>query len=239
MPHIQDFSDNLHGKKVFTKLDLVKTYNQIPIEGFYIPKTAVITELFEYIFMPFGLCNAAQTSQSLIDNVVRDLDFCIAYLDDIFIFSETEEQHRLDFDRVLLRLSDFGLLINFNKCVFGASKGHFLGYLVSKNCFQPLPEKVKAFLNFYLPKFVEQLCRVLAMIKFYHTFLKDAAKVKSCLNNLTKRKSKSDKMPLFWTKSEKTAFKIVKNGIGAASLLAHLLPDAKLSLVIDASDFVL
>ncbi|GBN21862.1 Transposon Ty3-G Gag-Pol polyprotein [Araneus ventricosus] len=129
IPHIQDFSHNLHGKKVFAKLDLVKTYNQIPIEGFYIPKTAVITPigLFEYIFMQFGLCNAPQTFQSFIDNVVRDLDFCKANLDDNFIFSKTEEQHRLDFDRVLLRLSDFGLLINLNKCVFEASKG-ILGF---------------------------------------------------------------------------------------------------------------
>ncbi|GBN46266.1 hypothetical protein AVEN_132179-1 [Araneus ventricosus] len=97
----------------------------------------------------------------------------------------------LDLDRVILRLSDFGLLINLNKCVFEASKGHFLGYLVSKDCIQPLPEKVKAFLDFSLPKFVEQLCTVLAMIKFHHRFLKDADKMQSCLNDLTERKSKS------------------------------------------------
>ncbi|GBM95522.1 hypothetical protein AVEN_161420-1 [Araneus ventricosus] len=130
----------------------------------------------------------------------------------------------LDLDRVLLRLSDFGLLISLNKCAFGASKGHFLGYLVSKDCIQPLPEKVKVPLDFSLPKFVEQLCRVLAMIKFYHKFLKDAAKVKSCLNNLTKRKSKSDKTPLFWTENEETAFKKVKKKIADVSLLAHPLP---------------
>ncbi|GBN57429.1 Transposon Ty3-I Gag-Pol polyprotein [Araneus ventricosus] len=157
-----------------------------------------------------------------MDNVVRDSDFCIAYLDDIFIFSETKEQHKLDLDRVLLRLSDFGLLINLNKCVFGASKGHFLGYLVSKHCIQPLPKKVKVLLDFSLPKFVEELCRVLAMIKFYHEFLKGAAKVKSCLNDLTKRKSKSDKTPLFWPENEEIAFKKVKKEIADASLLAHL-----------------
>ncbi|GBL99645.1 Retrovirus-related Pol polyprotein from transposon opus [Araneus ventricosus] len=77
------------------------------------------------------------------------------------------------------------------------------------------------------------------MIKFYHKFLKDAAKVKSCLSDLTKGKSKSDKIPLFWTENEETAFKKVKKEIADASLLAHPLPDAKLSLVVDASDFVL
>ncbi|GBN70602.1 Retrovirus-related Pol polyprotein from transposon 17.6 [Araneus ventricosus] len=76
------------------------------------------------------------------------------------------------------------------------------------------------------------------MIKFYHKFLKDADKVKSFLNDLTKRKSKSDKTPLFWTENEETAFKKVKKEIADASLLAHPLPDAKLSLVVDASDFV-
>ncbi|GBM55767.1 hypothetical protein AVEN_190350-1 [Araneus ventricosus] len=121
---------------------------------------------------------------------------------------------------------------------FRSIQRHFLGYLVSKDCIQPLPEKVKAFLDFSLQKFVEQLCRVLAMIKFYHRFLKDADKMQSCLNDLTERKSKRDKTPLFWTENEETAFKKVKRETAVASLLAHPLPDAKLSLVVNASDFV-
>ncbi|GBN06429.1 hypothetical protein AVEN_78125-1 [Araneus ventricosus] len=183
-----------------------------------------------------GICLYAENGSQIRTLVLKQLELesgCV--LDSL---SDSEEHHRLDLDRGLLRLSDFGLLINLNKCVFGASKGHFLGYLISKDCIKTVPEKVKALLDFSLPKFVELLCRVLAMIKFYHKFLKDAAKMQSCLNDLTKRKSKKDKTPLFWTENEKTAFKKVKKEIADASFLAHPLPDAKLSLVVDASDFV-
>lgn len=241
IPHIQDFAHNLNGKTVFSKLDLVKAYNQIPVETSDIPKTAVITPigLFEYIFMPFGLRNAAQTFQRFIDNVLRDLDCCVPYLDDIFIFSDNKEQHRLDVEKVLKRLNEFALVINLDKCVFGVKEINFLGHRVTKEGIQPLPEKVKALIEYPLPKFVEQLRRFLAMVNFYHRFLKHAAKLQSCLHEMTKGKTKRDKTPLIWTEAEKSAFEEVKNSIANAALLAHPVPNAKLSLVVDASDFAI
>jgi hypothetical protein len=92
---MQDLSTFLHGSKIFTKLDLSKGYYQVPMNEGDIPKMAIITPfgLYEFLFMPFGLKNAAQTFQRLMDSLFRTIPFIFIYLDDILIFSSSRSQH--------------------------------------------------------------------------------------------------------------------------------------------------
>ena len=85
IPHIQDFGASLHGATVFSKVDLVRDFNQVPVHQEDIPKTAIITlfGLYEYLKMPYGLRNDAQTFQRFMDQVCRELSFVFVYLDDI------------------------------------------------------------------------------------------------------------------------------------------------------------
>ena len=91
LPHLQDFTSRLWGKQVFCKLDLVRAYHQIPVELTDVHNTDITTpfSLFEFMCMPFGLRNAAQTFQRFIDEVIQGLPFVYAYIDDLLITSET------------------------------------------------------------------------------------------------------------------------------------------------------
>ena len=129
IPHLQDFTANLHGTRVFSKLDLIRAYHQIPVHPEDVHKTAVTTPfgLFEFLRMPFGLRNAAQTFQRFMDEVLRGLTLAYAYIDDVLIASSTTTEHRDHLRQVFQRFEEHHVIINPAKCEFGVPTLHFLG----------------------------------------------------------------------------------------------------------------
>jgi hypothetical protein len=119
LPNMQDLSHGLLGCTVFSKIDLVKGYHQIPVALDDIPKTAIITPfgLFEYIFTPFGLSNAAQTFQRMMDQITDGLEGVFAYMDNSRVGSPDRQTHLRHLEAFFNALATNGLAINLEKCV--------------------------------------------------------------------------------------------------------------------------
>ena len=156
----------------------MRGYNQIPVAAADIPKTAVITPfgLFEFLRMPFGLKNAAQAFQRLMDQVCRGLEeFLFVYLDDILVGSSKPTEHLHHLRLLFKRLAEHGLVVNAAKCRFGLDDITFLGHRVSAQGIAPLPDRVEAIRLFPQPRNAKALSEFLGMVNFYHRFVPHAA----------------------------------------------------------------
>ena len=173
LPHTQDFNSRLAGSCIFSKIDLIRGYHQIPMVTESIPKTAIATPfgIWEFLRMSFGLKNAVQTFQRLMDGILKDLDFAFVYLDDILIASTSKLQHLEHLRRIFEMLFSNGLIINKSKCVFGVLELDYLRHTVTSNGIRPLTGRIQAIKEFPIPQTRDELQRFLGMINYYHRFL--------------------------------------------------------------------
>ncbi|CAK1591628.1 unnamed protein product [Parnassius mnemosyne] len=236
--HLQDFTHQLAGSTVYSKLDLIKAYNQIPVFEADVCKTAITTPfgLYEFPFMAYGLRNAAQTFQRFMDEVLRGLDFCFGYLDDILVYSSNSTQHQQHLRQLFQRLTEYGVLINTNKCVFGQSEVDFLEYKVSAAGIQPLDAKVQAIREFPPRKTVKELRRFLGMVNFYRRLIPNAATIQAPLNQMLAGPKTKGSQRINMTPALLEAFNNCKNSLSEATLMVHPDSQAGLAIHTDASD---
>lgn len=238
IPRIQDFTYQLHNKKIFSKLDLKMAYYWIPIAKEDAPKTAIITPfgMFEFTCMTFGLRNSSQTFQRFMHQVLRGIEGCFCFVDDILLCAEDKEQSKQLLHQVLQRLDKYGVTLNIDKCEFEKESITFLGYEVSAEGIKPSQERTQAIATYPKPKTIIELRRFLGMINFYRDCLPRQAEIQIELNKYLHNRKKNDKTPIDWTPQAEEAFEKCRQSISEATILSHPVPGSDLAIMSDASD---
>ena len=154
-----------------------------------IPKTVFRTRYghFEFIVIPFGLTNAPATFMDLMHRVFQPyLDqFVVVFVDDILIYSQSEEGHEDHLRIVLQALRDHQLYTKFSKCEFWLTEVKFLGHVVSASGVSVDPEKVEAVMSWERPKLVFEIRSFLGLERYYRRFVKDFSRLAAPMTRLT------------------------------------------------------
>jgi hypothetical protein len=154
LPRIEDLFDQMNGAGVFSNIDLRFGYHQLKIQGSDIPKTTFRTRyrLYEYTMMSFGLTTLAYFMYLMNMLFMEYLDkFVVVFIDDILIFSKTEEEHEEHLRLVLEKLRSNQLYAKFSKCEFWLIEVTFLGHVISAGGVSVDPSKVRDVLNWMPP----------------------------------------------------------------------------------------
>jgi len=233
LPRIDDLLDSLHGSQVYSKIDLKSAYHQIRIRQEDIPKTAFRTPSghFEFLVMPFGLCNAPATFQRQMNSLFGHLPFVKVYLDDILIHSNSVEEHQRHLDHVLGILRKNQFQTSLKKCQFWQTEVEFVGHIVRPGGLAMVKNKIEAIKDWETPISATDVRSFLGLANYYRRFVKGFAAIARPLNELTRKNQRFG-----WTPRHQAAFEALKNVLTSSPLL--LIPDTSKPFVIhtDASD---
>lgn len=237
LPLIVETLNRLTKAKIYSKLDIIAAFNRLRIREGDEALTAFKTRfgLFEYLVMPFGLCNGPASFQHYINDTLRDYldEFCTAYLDDILIYSDSEAEHEIHVKRILMRLREAGLQIDITKCEFHVTEVKYLGLIITTKGIKMDPAKIDTVINWLTPKNVRDVQSFLGFANFYRRFVRNFSIIASPLTRLTKKDVK-----FLWDDKCQRAFDLLKKAFTSDKILLHFDPDKETWVETDSSDHV-
>jgi hypothetical protein len=234
MPRI-DILSQLGQANVFTTIDLSQGYHQIDMKPEDRDKTAFVTPhrgTFGYKRMPFGLKGAGFTFQSLIDKTLSYLLYncCMAFLDDVIIYSRIWEEHATHLQQVFERLTAAGFTVNSKKIHIGKQRVKLLGHNVETGKVSPDSDKVKAIQEYPTHKTVKALQRFLGAIGFYRAYILCFSLLAGALTKLLRKAEE-----WVWGEKQEKAFQDLKCALLADTCLDLPNMDEEFVISCDAS----
>ncbi|UYV69112.1 hypothetical protein LAZ67_6002474, partial [Cordylochernes scorpioides] len=236
LPRIDDTLDSLKGAKFYSSMDLRSGYWQIEVDEADREKTAFITPdgLYEFLVMPFGLCNAPATFERMMDKILKGLKWTMAlcYLDDIVVYSKSFNEHLHRLEIILQCLDKAELRLNPKKCLFGTKRIRVFGHLVDSKGIYPDPEKIEAIARFPTPRSITDVRSFIGLCSYYRRFIENFAEKAAPLHEVLKKDNK-----FTWNSGQQDAFDSLKKALMSEPVLAYFEEQLPTELHTDASGY--
>ncbi|KAH9085757.1 hypothetical protein Ae201684P_005459 [Aphanomyces euteiches] len=233
MPRIDDLLDVLGRAKLFSTMDIASGYWNVPMAKDSIEKTAFTCKygLYEWLVMPFGLCNTVPCFEKLMEHILIDYKWrtCLVYLDDCIVYSEDFGSHLIRLSQVLTKFREAGFKLKMSKCKWGRSSVPFLGHIVTPAGILPNPEKIKSVLRVKALKDASQVRAFLGLAGYFRRFVRDFSKIAAPLTNLLTAEQ------FIWSTACDEALESLKRSLVSPPILAHPDFDLPFSIWVDAS----
>ena len=233
LPKIDEMFAKLGGAKIFSTIDLRSAYYHIGLTRESQAKSAFVVPMGKWQFKrtPFGLSQAPAYFQLLIDQVLMGCgEFAMGYLDDIIVFSKTEEEHLQHLEEIFKRLKHFDLKMKRQKSSFFKKHLQYLGHLVSEKGFEPLPEKLEAIRTMPHPKTPKEVKQFLGLIGYYRKFVPRFSDLSRPLTCLTRHDAKFE-----WTQQCQKSFDHLRDLLMQYPILRYPDPKRGYTVFTDAS----
>jgi hypothetical protein len=214
IPVVDELLDELHGARFFTKLDLRSGYHQVRMKPEGIDKTAFETHdaFFEFLVMPFGLCNTPTTFQSLMNDVLHAYlrRFVLVFFDDILIYNASWADHLCHLCVVLAVLRQHRLFVKRSTCSFGVDGVAYLRHTISVAGVAMDPAKVQAIHDWPQPRSVRAVRGFLGMAGYHRKFVHNYGTIAAPLTTLLKE-------GFTWNDDAAAAFSALKGAVTSAT----------------------
>ena len=235
LPNQEVLLNRMGGDNFISRLDLTKGFWQVPIKEEDRKYTAFSTDqgLMQFKYMPFGLVNALAIFCRMVRQLLYDVNYVDAYVDDIVPHTVTWYDHVHTLRQVLQKLRQHGLTAKPSKCEIRHAKLDLLAHVVGGGSIQPQGRKIEKIMEMRKPGTKKELRSFLGTIGFYQKYIHQYAEKGKALTDLLK---KCEPNQIKWDAGSNESFQTLKAALTQKPILRLTNFEKQFVLQTDASD---
>lgn len=235
MPTFDSILMELHGSTYFSTIDLTSAYFHVELDkdSRHLTNFFAGNALYRYCRLPFGLCNAPDIFQEILQSIVlKGCKGTVNYLDDVLIHGRTKKEHDENLAEVMKRLKNHNVNINLSKCAIGQQSVRFLGFRLSEKGWKIEEDKIRAIQQFRSPQSLSEVKSFLGLITFVEKFIHQRADKTRRLRELANGDA------FYWNQDLQDEFENLKNNAWRSiDILGYFSMEDRTELYVDASPY--